>query len=568
MYFKSLKINVMKSLLNSMLISFCGLFIVLMVLTTCKKDVLQNSNEPPITPRDSGIIFNPDLTYGSVSDVDGNTYKTIQIGTQVWMAENLKTTKYNDGTAIPLFTDDMSWWLGLFTPGYGWYGYDSTAFKDLYGGLYNYTAATNGNLCPTGWHVSTDDEWTILTTFLGGEDIAGGKLKETDTIHWVSPNKGGNNESGFTALPGGYNRDGEYMKIGTWCFFWSVKGAYFRRLSASDTYAFRSGYSPGIGISVRCVKDAETPTPLATTCAATFINETGAALNGTVNANNQVTSVSFEYGTSKTYGQEINAIQGAVSGNINTSVSTVITGLVANTIYHYRLKAVSPGGTTFGKDMTFVTSGPVGDGIIFNPNLTYGSVNDIDGNTYKTIQIGTQTWMAENLKTTKYNDGSALSLITDKTTWANTSNPGYCWFDNDESSSRPTYGALYNWHAAKAGNLCPIGWHVSTNDEWTALTTLAGEGLKEYGTRHWNPPNTGASNESGFTALPGGYRDLHGTFGLIGKWGRWWTSTEKIAANNVAYGYCWALYYSLGIAKGNDYDDKHSGFSIRCVKDN
>src|SRR5574344_1448460 len=205
--------------------------------------------------------------------------------------------------------------------------------------------------------------------------------------------------------------------------------------------------------------------------------------------------------------------------------------------------------------------------IVFNPNITYGSITDIDGNTYKTVTIGTQTWMAENLKVTKYNDGIAIPNVTDNTAWSELTTGALCDYDNPPSNSE-TYGKLYNWHAVNTGKLCPTGWHVPSDAEWTELTDYLGgtsvvDGkLKETGTTHWASLNTGATNETGFTALPGGGRDYRGTFGGIGYTGHWWSATEYGATN------AWDRYIS-------DYNSivyryryaKEVGFSVRCVRD-
>jgi len=157
----------------------------------------------------------------SVTDADGNIYSTVSIGKQVWMKENLKTTKYNDGTPIPNITDYTAW-EALSTPSYCWYNNDAASYKAYYGALYNWYAVNTGKLCPTGWHVPIDIEWTILTTYLGGNGVAGGKLKETSTIYWWSPNTGATNETGFTALPGGErNYDGSYLDVGSYGRWWS-----------------------------------------------------------------------------------------------------------------------------------------------------------------------------------------------------------------------------------------------------------------------------------------------------------------------------------------------------------
>jgi len=170
-------------------------------------------------------MFNPNLTYGTLSDIEGNSYKTIQIGTQVWMAENLKTAKYNDNTSIPLVTIGL--W-GDTNPAYSWYNNDP-ATKDTYGALYKWYTVATGKLCPTGWHVPSDVEWTTLTTFLGGEGVAGGRMKESGTGHWLTPNSDATNSSGFTALPvGSRYRDGLFYNNGKTALFKS--STYFPQL--------------------------------------------------------------------------------------------------------------------------------------------------------------------------------------------------------------------------------------------------------------------------------------------------------------------------------------------------
>ena len=153
---------------------------------------------------------------GTVTDVDGNVYNTVTIGTQCWLQENLKTTKYKDGTSIPLVTDNSAWG-SLSTPGYCWYNNDDT-YKNTYGALYNYYTVLTNNLCPSGWHVATEREWSTLVTYLGGASIAGGKLKESGTTHWVTPNTGANNETGFIALPGGRREHPSGALIYLWVY--------------------------------------------------------------------------------------------------------------------------------------------------------------------------------------------------------------------------------------------------------------------------------------------------------------------------------------------------------------
>jgi uncharacterized protein (TIGR02145 family) len=195
-------------------------------------------------------------------------------------------------------------------------------------------------------------------------------------------------------------------------------------------------------------------------------------------------------------------------------------------------------------------------------------VKDIDGNIYSTVTIGKQVWMTENLKTTHYNDGSAIPLVTDDTEWSNLISPGYSWYKNDEVTYGATYGALYNWYTVESGNICPDGWHVPEDKELTALAvylggeSLAGGKLKETGTEHWVSPNTGATNQTGFTALPGGYRDSSGNFYYIGYNGYWWSATQ----NNVTY--AWPRSLSHNTTTMDKFpDNKKNGYSFRCVAD-
>lgn len=195
------------------------------------------------------------------------------------------------------------------------------------------------------------------------------------------------------------------------------------------------------------------------------------------------------------------------------------------------------------------------------------TLQDFDGNVYKTVTLGTQIWMAENLKTTKFNDGTAITLISDNSAWGASALPSYCWYSNDGTINKNTYGALYNWNAVNSGKLCPTGWHVPTDVEWTTLTsslgidTAAGAKLKEIGLAHWLSPNTGATNETNFTALPGGYRSEVGVFFGIGNYGYFWSSTE----NNTVSAWNRSLSYgSRGVGRNGSF--KQLGFSVRCLK--
>lgn len=206
----------------------------------------------------SPILFNSNLTYGTVTDADWNEYKTIQIGTQTWMAENLKTTTFKNGAQIAHGIDNNIWpdyTLDLFC----WFT-NNVAFKTNYGALYNWYAVNTGNLCPAGWHVPSSAEFDTLITYLGGENVAGGKLKESGTDHWLPPNTEADNESGFSALPAGRLFSGEFELLRAAGYWWSSTGssseeAYYIAIPGNDDTANTDSAAKTSGMSVRCIKD-------------------------------------------------------------------------------------------------------------------------------------------------------------------------------------------------------------------------------------------------------------------------------------------------------------------------
>lgn len=204
------------------------------------------------------IIFNPDLIYGTIRDVDGNDYQTIQIGTQLWMAENLKTTHYNDGTPIQEWTRNLE----LNAASYKWFCNRGNYAAD-YGAMYNWYTVDMGKLCPTGWHVPDYDEWTELVTYAGGGSIAGGRLKEIGTIHWSSPHNGADNSTGFTAVGAGNNEDmvgltdpwGTPWNLKSLTYFWTQIGSQVLGLNTNSTSAQFHSYPLSYHCSIRCLKD-------------------------------------------------------------------------------------------------------------------------------------------------------------------------------------------------------------------------------------------------------------------------------------------------------------------------
>ena len=610
------------------------------------------------------------ISYGqNINDIEGNTYKTVYIGTQQWMAENLKVSKYNDGSSIPNITDNTEW--SQLTTGAWAYSNNDAANNAKYGNLYNWYAVsptTNGNknVCPTGWHVPTDDEWTVLTDYLGGANVAGGKMKEVGTTSWNSPNKDATNTSLFTGLPGGFrNPGGSYFGIGSSGNWWSSSenstgNAWPRNLSSLNGNASRIYYGDNgskiYGLSVRCVKD-----PIALLDCGTITNNGtltaysassgvsseivytggyGSSYNGHTILSTGVTGLTatltsgvFEYGTGSlkyvisgtpvsqgkadfviniggktctlsrnvvlpvgvinTFHCEYAAKNGVLRENsptvsVNCEIayegnggshngqvvsSTGVTGLSATLapgafaygygqlIYEISGIPTTSGEASFainiaGKTCTLtLTVYKIGEG----PGL---DITDVDGNIYKTVVIGTQTWMAENLKTTKYNNGT--SIKGDNST--NFNNLTIAAYNNNGS-----YGNYYNWYILDLAtngnkNVCPTGWHVNTENDLKVLTdylggeTIAGGKMKEAGTKNWQNPNFEATNISGFTGLPAG--SFTGYYLNVLYFGNWWISSGSNTSD--------PMYFTLNSSSGvlfKGTSGKNIGYSVRCLKD-
>jgi uncharacterized protein (TIGR02145 family) len=211
----------------------------------------------------SNYVIIPGISHNNkptIKDIDGNVYNTVQIGNQVWMKQNLKTSRYNDGMGIPnVVNPDV--WTNLITGAWCYYDDNENYNLLLYGKLYNWHAVKTGKLCPTGWHVPTDEDWIELTDTLGGLSVAGGKLKEVGTDYWNSPNGGATNEVGFAAVPGGRRSFfGKYDGIRKEGYWWSAtpsksNSSIIRVLNRNDAIVKESNDSNRLGFSVRCLRD-------------------------------------------------------------------------------------------------------------------------------------------------------------------------------------------------------------------------------------------------------------------------------------------------------------------------
>jgi len=260
---------------------------------------------------------------------------------------------------------------------------------------------------------------------------------------------------------------------------------------------------------------------------------------------------------------------------------TIISGIAKaqDSLYIYR------GGKVICKRATFMI-----DSIIFHkviiPPIMYGTMTDIENNSYNTITIGNQTWMAENLKVTRYNDNITIPNETSDTAWIALTIGAFCNYNNTSNADTiNTYGRLYNWFAINTGKLCPMGWHVPNDSEWTTLQNyLIANGYNYDGTKTddktakslasttgWNLTsstgtighNPSLNNRSGFSSLPGGNRDNSGAFVNIGSSAYFWSSTE-IAVGII--GNYWSLFYDSS-SLSNFGTREFSGLSVRCIKD-
>lgn len=214
------------------------LFLLLLLLFSCSKDDNSSANK-------------------EVKDYDGNVYHTVPIGTQTWLVENLKTTHYNNGNLIGTTAADIH---NDSQPRYQWAYGNNEQNADIYGRLYTwYTATDPRGICPVGWRVATENDWETLQTFLGGPIVAGGKLKETGTIHWESPNPGATNSSGFTGLPGGCREVTNFTGLGQIGYYMTLteynagsEKYYYIRVFSQDLNFFSADKS--YGLSVRCIR--------------------------------------------------------------------------------------------------------------------------------------------------------------------------------------------------------------------------------------------------------------------------------------------------------------------------
>jgi uncharacterized protein (TIGR02145 family) len=311
--------------------------------------------------------------------------------------------------------------------------------------------------------------------------------------------------------------------------------------------------------------EEEPSIPKISTTDVNVISNTSATTGGIVTNDGGVTIIS----RGVCWGKSTNpttADNRTIDGSGTGTFTSLIADLSANITYYAKAYAINSIGTAYGEEVTFNLRGPNQE----------PQVKDIEGNTYNAIKIGNQVWMAENLKTAKYNDGKYIHLVSDGLAWENLITPAYCNYDNNSIDNKAKYGVLYNWYTVNTGKLCPKKWHVPTDSEWKLMEINLMMDLYEVENIGWRGTNQGdalknnigwdssdnATNKTGFSALPGGYINNSGEFVFLEINGNWWTSTELYKEN----AYYRRLYVSESkVGRFNTY--KTTGFSVRCIKD-
>ena len=549
----------------------------------------------------------------TLTDYEGNVYATVQIGNQCWMRDNLRTTHYTDGTAIPL---DSSY-TNSAEPCY--YDYSSSAIPLTQRGyLYNWPAVMRGasssntnpsgvqGICPTGWHVPSDAEWTQLTDYVSSqsdylcmnntENIA---KALSSTTGWssssstcaVGNNMDLNNSTSFSAMPAGYRYNLGFTNSGKYAYFWSsteasLGNSWYRSFNYNYAYVYRNNYGKHLGYSVRCLRDetegssdsTQISLPTVTTDSVTAITTTSATLNGTISNPDNVTITAQGFEWKVTEGGNYTTVD--ASGE---TMSYNLTGLTANTGYSYRAFVTTAEGTSYGEEVSFTTtaaSSPDGQ-----PCVGAATVTDYEGNVYSTVQLGQQCWMAENLRTTHYSDGTTIS-------------PGDGWSTILAYYYIPDcpleYGYLYNWKAVMHNSpsssanpsgvqgVCPTGWHVPSDAEWTELEVYLG-GQSQYlcnndstfiakalsSTSGWQSysetcavgDDQSSNNAAGFGALPANIYP-NSSYSLPGSIAAFWSATEFV--DETAWHH--SLHYNSAFVSRSG-TIQYYGCSVRCLRD-
>jgi uncharacterized protein (TIGR02145 family) len=540
-------------------------------------DTLLIESDDPFKPLISLPLEGSEPVLDSIIDIrDDQIYEVVKIGKQWWMQENI-----NIGIRIDANLNESD--NGVIEK----YCYDNNESQcHIYGGLYQWNEMANygpddasnpgttRGICMYGWHLPTDAEWTELSDFLGGESVAGGKLKESGTMHWMNPNTGATNLSGFNALAAGYRRH-DYWTLGKGydANFWSTSnigavGGFFYRNLGYNSAEFKKRYEEGIfGFSVRCLRDSDqysyltiTDSDMKTVSELDFFNHHNTKELILINSN-PVKTINI---------LSIHKNNPAFSLNKSSAI------LLPGDSIHLKIEFNPTVESCYYYDTLKISSDDPYKPLINIPLKGYlpeiDSIIDIrDYQVYNIVKINQQWWMQENL-----NIGDRIIGTL------NASDNGviekYCY--NNISNNCNIYGGLYQWNEmmeygssgyenpSDARGICPVGWYLPSINAWDEMTeflggeSVAGGKLKETGPLNWLKPNEGATNESGFTALPCGYRMENGLFHGAGDVGILWSSTQ----NSSDYAWYMILDHTNSRIVPTNYS-KILGLSVRCFRD-
>jgi uncharacterized protein (TIGR02145 family) len=499
-----------------------------------------------------------------VDERDGQKYPTVKIENQCWMKNNLNAGIQINCTVAPANNGIIEKYCYANEQ-------DNCA---IYGGLYTWaemmaysTATLVQGVCPVGWHIPTYPDWDTLVAYFGGYVIAGGKMKEPGYTHWLWPNTGADNSSLFMALGAGYPY-GSFNNINISTYFWSSYSEFsplygpgaggivisYDNLGVNQS----SGFSMGLGFSVRCIKD---------TCILVGNAYTGPDhlnISGTVAMLSANLPAAGEGG--------VRQVVSGVSGSFENS-NNPITRFFGSFGNSYTFRWTISNACESTSDDINISFLPIQScpGI---SSFIYG------GQTYYTVQIGSQCWMRENL-----NIGAMVNSLNTGSSHSECANNGiiekYCY--NNDLAICAIYGGLYDWNEIMqytdipgGQGICPNGWHIPTFDEWCTLTTFldstwfcqsnhvmsglyVGDKMKESGTSHWGP-NTN-DNSSGFTALGDGMRAPSGNFSGLTIYTDYWTSSEVSLTDAIGIS---LIHHTPSISCGGG--KKTYGNSVRCLK--
>lgn len=538
-------------------------------------------------------------TISHVQDFDGNLYPVVQIGNQCWIKENLRSTHYTDGTTIPSSDTAQS-----ITAPYR-YAPDNNEDNVLaYGYLYNWPAVMHGasssaaepskvqGICPTGWHVPSSGELSF--SGLDGKALADSIGWMTSTVaNSVGNNPSLNNSSGFSIRPAGTvgmsANNWDFVGFGRYARFWSTVGygneaAYcYLNYDSRVLFGFPT-ISKSYGLSIRCVRDDLRADVV--TDSVIITSDSSVILNGTVLSDNgnPVLNRGFYGTTSVSYPTApiISTYEGGGTGVFHSSVNGIPIGIP----YSVRAFAYNDAGWSYGEPVSFIITNPMET--LPCPNAP--TVTDYDGNVYNTVQIGSQCWMKENLRTTSYSDGTPI-LLSDTSSMETACR----YYPGDDSSKVLEYGYLYNRRAVMneesssyaipsgVQGVCPTGWHVPSSNEWNllksyvamcgnygcggdnaniakALVDSVGWSFSTFPCAAGN--DLSANNATGFGARAAGQRSSNAW--AVGWMTNIWSASDYSSANKLGYNF-------VITANDNSVQDlghcSYSyGLSVRCIR--